>query len=302
MELSLWPTTSQPWPDLLDAVRHAEATGWHAAYVADHFMGDGAAFGAESAPWLEATAVLAALAGATARIRLGSLVLSATYRHPAVVANWAATVDHASGGRLTLGVGAGWQENEHHQYGLALGPPGQRIRRLDEHLTVVRSLLDRPSTSFAGEWFQLDGALCEPKPLQRPLPVLVGGKGDRMLGLVARHADAWNMWSLPPAMRARSEVLARRCEEIGRDPATLRRTTQARVLVTGDRHRANAFVDALAPRAAVAGPPSAFAEVAAEWAAAGVDEVIVPDWDLGTGAERADRLDALHDAVAGLCP
>ena len=102
MDLSLWPSTSRPWDDLLEAVRHADATGWHGVYVADHFMGDGAGFGPATAPWLEATAVVAALAGSTERVRLAPLVLSATYRHPAVVANWAATVDRASGGRFTI--------------------------------------------------------------------------------------------------------------------------------------------------------------------------------------------------------
>src|SRR5690606_28244737 len=140
-------------------------------------------------PTLEATAMLAGLAVATSRVRLGSLVLSATYRHPAVLANWAATVDHASGGRLVLGVGAGWQENEHRQYGLRLGAPGERLARLDEHLQVLRGLLDRPTTTVRGEHYEVTDALCEPKPLQRPLPILVGGKGDRMLRLVARHAD-----------------------------------------------------------------------------------------------------------------
>jgi alkanesulfonate monooxygenase SsuD/methylene tetrahydromethanopterin reductase-like flavin-dependent oxidoreductase (luciferase family) len=300
MRLSLWPSTSQSWADLLSVARHVDDRGWHGIYVADHFMGDGASFGAVQAPWLEATAVLAGLATATARVRLAPLVLSATYRHPAVVANWAATVDHASGGRLTLGLGAGWQVNEHEQYGLQLGTPGERVRRFDEYLGVVRSLLTEEATTLAGEWFTVTGALCEPKPVQRPLPILVGAKGERMLGVVARRADQWNRWSSPAEMRIAAEVLARHCDQTGRDPASVHRSTQALVMVTDDAAEARAFLDAVAPRAAVAGPPEVFAERVAAWADAGVDEVIVPDWLLGTGNERADHLDALHAAVAPL--
>lgn len=300
MDLSLWPSTNQSWADLLEGVRHAEATGWHGVYVADHFMGDGASFGAATAPWLEATALLAALAGATERIRLAPLVLSATYRHPAVLANWAATVDHASDGRLTLGLGAGWQLNEHEQYGIELGTPGQRVRRFDEYIRVVRSLLTEELTTLDGEWFTLDSARCEPKPVQRPLPLLVGAKGERMLGVVARRADAWNRWSTPEQMRVSAEVLARQCDEIGRDPSSIRRSTQAVVKLTDDPAEARAFLDAMAGRAAVAGPPSAFAEMVEGWRSVGVDEVIVPDWHLGTGSQRADALDALRAAAEPL--
>ena len=127
MRFSIWPSLTQPWADVLAVAQHAEKTGWDGVYVADHFMGD------EGAPWpveiptLEATAALGALAVATERVRLSPLVLGITYRHPAVLAKWAATVDHVSGGRLLLGVGAGWQENEHQQYGIPLGSPQQLI-------------------------------------------------------------------------------------------------------------------------------------------------------------------------------
>jgi alkanesulfonate monooxygenase SsuD/methylene tetrahydromethanopterin reductase-like flavin-dependent oxidoreductase (luciferase family) len=299
MLLSYWPNMGQGWPSLAEGVAHAEATGWHGVYLTDHFMGDGGGFGQVTAPTLECTAGLAALAGATSRVRLSSLVMSATYRHPAVLANWAATVDHASGGRLTLGLGAGWQTNEHEQYGIRLGTPGERRRRLDEYLTVVRSLLDRPRTSFDGRFFTLDDAVCEPKPLQERLPILVGAKGDRMMEVVARHADVWNMWSLPSAMAERSAALDRACEAIGRDPSTIARSTQALVFLTDDEARAEQLVEAVAPRAAIAGPPAAFADVVAEWDEIGVSEVIVPDFTLGSGSARADAMDALREAVEG---
>ena len=254
MRLCLWTLAQQSWTDLLDAVSHADRKGWHGAYVADHFMGDGAQFGAVDGPVWEATATVAALATRTTSLRLGTLVLSSTYRHPAVVANWATTVDHASGGRLVLGVGAGWQANEHEQYGLGLPTPGARLRRLDETCTVLRSLLDRPRTTFHGRSFTVDGALLEPKPRQAHLPLLVGAKGDRALRIVARHADVWNLWALPDALAARAAVLDRHCESIGRDPLTIERSVQALVMVTDDTSHARRFVDRVAPRAAIAGP------------------------------------------------
>ncbi len=297
MLLSIWPNAQQPWNDLVEEARHADATGWHRAYVADHFMGDGGGFGAPEVPTLEATAVLAGLAVATERIGLAPLVLGNTYRHPAVVAKWAATVDHLSGGRLTLGIGAGWQRNEHEQYGITLPPPGERVARLDEACEILRAMLHDPPATVSGEHYRVTDALCSPRPVQAHLPLLVGGKGDRMLGLIARHADHWNMWGLPEVLAERAEVLARRCERIDRDPATIHRSTQALVLLTDDPARGAEFIDAVAPRAAFAGTAAQFAELCGRWAAVGIDEVIVPDAALGTGAHRLERLDALRDAV-----
>jgi alkanesulfonate monooxygenase SsuD/methylene tetrahydromethanopterin reductase-like flavin-dependent oxidoreductase (luciferase family) len=150
MRFSVWPTLSQPWADVLAVVRHAEATGWDGVYVADHFMGSGGDWGPDTTPNLEATGALAALAAATDRVRLGTLVLGNTYRHPAVVANWAATVDHVSNGRLLLGIGAGWQENEHEQYGIDLPSPGELIARFEEACLVLKGLLRDERTTMGG--------------------------------------------------------------------------------------------------------------------------------------------------------
>ena len=234
MRFSVWPHLSQPWDDVLDVVQHAEATGWEGVWVADHFMGDGTAFGAVDTPMLEATAALGGLAAATDRVRLGSLVFGTTYRHPAVLANWAASIDRMSNGRLVLGLGAGWQTNEHDQYGIELPPVRERVDRFAETCEVVRGLLRDERTTFDGQWFHLIDALCEPKPVQTPLPLLVGGKGDRMLGITARFGDEWNMWSMPDVFAERSEALDRRCEQIGRDPSEIHRSTQALIVITDD--------------------------------------------------------------------
>ena len=297
MDLTLWPLVSQPWSDLCAAVELVERLGWHGVMVEDHFMADGGGFGAVSDPRFEVTSVLSALAVATTSVRLAPLVMSATYRHPAVVANWAATVDHISRGRLTLGLGAGWQLNEHAQYGIQLGTPGERIDRLDEYCTVVRSLLEQAVTDFKGRSFELSNAWCEPKPLQTRLPLLIGGKGDRMLRLVARHADMWNMWSMPSKFAERSAVLDQSSEATGRDPATIRRSTQALVCLTDSASEARSFIDAAGGRAAFAGTAEQFADLAAQWHDAGVDELVIPDWHLGTGTQRAESIEAITAAL-----
>jgi F420-dependent oxidoreductase-like protein len=297
MRLSYWPNLAQPWSDVLDGVRHAEAGGWDGVYVADHFMGDAGGFGPEEQPTLEATAALGALAAATDRVRLGSLVFGITYRHPAVLAKWAATVDHVSGGRLVLGLGTGWQENEHAKYGIPLGSPGERIERFEEGVRIIRGLLTEARTTVDGTHYTVTDALAEPKPVQSPLPILVGGKGDRMLGVVARHADEWNMWSTPDQFAERSATLDRRCEDAGRDPATITRSTQALVFDVPDPAKAADLV-ARVPRPALAGTPGAVAEQLLAYEAIGVDEFIVPDFTLGAGSQRSDFMTALHESFA----
>jgi alkanesulfonate monooxygenase SsuD/methylene tetrahydromethanopterin reductase-like flavin-dependent oxidoreductase (luciferase family) len=286
------------WADVREVVTHAEATGWDGAYVADHFMGDAGGFGPAEAPMLEATAVLAGLATTTERLWLGSLVFGNTYRHPAVLANWAIAVDHLSGGRLVLGVGAGWQQNEHAQYGIRLPPPGERIARFEEACRVWTGLLREPTTTVDGQHYQLTDAISEPKPLQQPLPLLIGGKGDRMLGVVARYADRWNMWGLAPTIAERSEVLVRRCEAIDRDPSTIARSAQALIFLTDDEALARQLVESTGGRAAVGGSIDQVAEAVAAWHAIGLDEVIVPDFTLGRGQARLDRMDTLIEQVA----
>ena len=297
MRFSVWVGLTQPWPDVLATARHAEATGWDGVYVADHFMADAGGPYPPDTPNLEATAALSALAAATERVRLSALVFGITYRHPAVLAKWAATTDHVSGGRLLLGLGAGWQENEHEQYGIPLGRPGVRIERFDEALRVIRGLLDDETTTVDGEHYTVRDAIAWPKPVQPHLPILVGGKGDRMLGVVARHADEWNMWSSPAALAERRSVLDAHCERLGRDPAGIATSTQALTIVTDDDKGAEIEASMGAVRPTCAGSPAHFAERVAEWREVGVDEVIVPDFALGGGQGALDSLDALQEAV-----
>ena len=298
MRFAVWVGLTQPWSDVLATTRHAEATGWDGVYVADHFMADAGGPYPPDTPNLEATAALSALAAATERVRLAALVFGITYRHPAVLAKWAATTDHVSGGRLLLGVGAGWQENEHEQYGIALGRPGVRIERFDEALQVLRGLLDDDTTTVEGEHYTVREAVAWPKPVQEHLPILVGGKGDRMLGVVARHADEWNMWSNPADLAERRAVLDARCEALGRDPTEIATSTQALTIVTDDEKGAEIEASMGAVRPTCAGSPAHFAERVSQWRDVGVDEVIVPDFALGGGNATIDALDALLEGVS----
>ena len=297
MRFSIWPSTQQPWSDVLEVARYAESTGWDGVYVADHFMGSGDASGGPVTPTHEGTALLAALAAATERLRLGSLVFGITYRHPAVLAKWAASVDHVSAGRLLLGIGAGWQENEHAQYGLDLDSPGTRIERFEEACEVLVGLLRHDVTNVRGKHYIVTDAIAEPKPVQQPLPILIGCKGDRMIGIAARYADAWNAWGRPDTVAERMAVLDDHCAAIGRDPASIERSCQAVWFITDDVARADEMV-ARSPVAAIAGPPERLTDTVAAWREAGVDEIIVPDFTLGHGNQRLDRMDVILNEVA----
>jgi alkanesulfonate monooxygenase SsuD/methylene tetrahydromethanopterin reductase-like flavin-dependent oxidoreductase (luciferase family) len=297
MRLSVWPSAAQPWSEILVTARHAAATGWDGVWIADHFMADAAGPTPLDTPVLEAGTLVAALGASVDRVRIGTLVYGNTYRHPAVVANMAVTADHVSGGRFVLGLGAGWQVNEHEQYGIDLPPPGERVERLAEAVAVIRSLLTRPTTTFEGRHYRLTDALCEPKPIQERLPILLGASGDRMLGVVARHADIWNTWGLPDHIAERSAALTRHCEAAGRDPDEVARTAQALVFFTDDEGEAERRTAASA-MPVIAGTPERMRDVLAAYAEAGLDELIVPDRTFGTGEAKRAGLDRFAEDVA----
>ena len=298
MRFSIWPNANQPYADVLDAARHAETTGWDGVYVADHFMVL-PSMAPEQTPTLECATVVTALAALVPRMRIGALVFGNTYRHPAVLANMAATIDHISGGRFVLGVGAGWQENEHEQYGIDLPPPRERLDRFEEALEVIRGLLERPRTTFAGRHYQLSDAVCEPKPVQRPLPILIGGSGERrMLGIVARRADIWNTWGRPDVIAHKSAVLDRHCAEVGRDPATITRSAQALVLLDAAPDEVEARA-ARSPLPVIGGSADELVETLGRYAEIGVSEFIVSDRTLGTGTQRREAMDRFIERIAG---
>jgi F420-dependent oxidoreductase-like protein len=216
--------------------RFADESGFDHLWVYDHLAGVGTAGLAAPDPavdLLDGWSLLAAMASETSRIRVGCLVTANTFRHPGVLAKIATTVDHLSGGRLEFGLGTGWNEYEYSMLNLRLGPPGERIERLDEAVRIIRALWSpAQSVDFTGTHYQLSGAVSSPKPLQKPFPLLwLGGTGERrMLRLVAEHADVWNLVDhsgLDEAVRL-SGVLDERCREVGRDPREIRRSVQFR--------------------------------------------------------------------------
>lgn len=285
MRFSLWPWAGQPWSEIEAVTRFVEEQGWDGVFVADHFM-----HGAEGAdPCNECWSLLAGLAARVPRIRIGSLVTGNTYRHPAVLAKMATTVDHISEGRVVLGLGTGWQVSEHRAYGIPFPSVRDRLAALEEACQVIRSLLDTDRSELQGRYYHLDHAPLNPKPVQAHLPLLVGGGGERVtLRIVARYADEWNVWATPETMRHKIGVLDRYLADVGRQPGEVRRSTQAMLLMSDDGAQVERSRAAGPNLPVMAGTPADVRSVVAEYQAAGVDELIVPDWNLGPlDAKRA---------------
>ena len=215
----------------------AEHLGFDWASVFDHFL---PIESDPEGPCFEGLTLLAAMASSTRRLRCGVIVIGVTYRHPAVVANQAATIDHISGGRLELGLGAAWYELEHEQYGIPFPGIGERMDMLDEACHVVRSLWTNHRTTFEGRHYRLRDALCEPKPVQERLPLWIGGSGERRtLRIVAEHADGWNTFvSTPEQYRHKLDVLESHCRDVGRDPTEIRKQLVFRAILGEDEREA----------------------------------------------------------------
>jgi probable F420-dependent oxidoreductase len=284
VKVSLWPNLTRPPGEVLALAKQADATGWHGVWLADHYMPNGA----EPLPgdMHEVFGLLPAVAAVTERVRVGTLVSPTSVHHPALLANRASTIDHVSGGRMVLGIGAGWQLNEHAAYGFDLE---SRVSRFEEAIQIVRALLTEPSTTFRGRFYAIADAPCEPKPVQRPLPILVGAKGPRMLRITARHADEWNAWGDAETAGPLREHLLAACERVGRDPSSIRTSANALIELGG------------APpsgRATLVGSPQEVVDQLGRIAEAGYDEFIVPDWNLGESlAERSENVDRLKTEI-----
>jgi F420-dependent oxidoreductase-like protein len=207
--------------DLRRLWRIGDERGFHWISVWDHFYANPLAD--RNNPCFEGVAAMAALAALTRNVRVGCLVFCALFRSPGVLAKAAVTIDHISGGRADIGVGAGWFEEEFREFGYGFPPLGKRLDQLEEALTVIRSLWHDDVTSFAGEYYRLEGAVCSPKPLNPGMRLWVGGRGrDRTPRMAARHGDGFNMPYLPPeGVADRLARLTAACEAIGRDPAEL---------------------------------------------------------------------------------
>jgi F420-dependent oxidoreductase-like protein len=218
------------WSDMLAVWQAADGIDvYESGWTFDHFY---PIFSDSNGPCLEGWVTLTALAQATERLRVGVLVTGIHYRHPAVLANMASALDIVSGGRLELGIGAGWNEEESGAYGIELGSIKERFDRFEEACQVLTGLLSQDTTTFDGTYYQLKDARNEPKGPQRPHPpICIGGSGEkRTLKITARYADHWNFVGGPPEEFARKrDVLAGHCADIGRDPAEITLSAHVRL-------------------------------------------------------------------------
>ena len=269
------------WRRLAEAV---DRLGYESLWRSDHLF---SLFGVATRPGLDTWPSLTYLATATRRIRFGPLVCPITFRHPAMTAREAAAVDVLSGGRLELGLGAGWHEGEHQAFGIPYPRVGERIRRLDEGIRVIHALWAGGPARFEGRFYRLDGGTAWPKPAQRPrIPLVIGGRGPKLLEVVARYADEWNCGGsqTPAAVRERTTTLEAACRTVGRDPKTIRRSWMGGILVGENgaalERRARIVQEYGTTRAAT--PP---AQLPRELRDAG--------WLVGTPAEVAAQMRAL---------
>ena len=269
------------WRRLADAV---DRLGYESLWRSDHLF---SLFGVAARPGLDTWPSLTYLATATRRIRFGPLVCPITFRHPAMTAREAAAVDVLSGGRLELGLGAGWHDGEHQAFGIPYPRVGERIRRLDEGIQVIQALWAGGPARFEGKYYRLDGGTAWPKPVQRPrIPLVIGGKGPKVLEVAARYADEWNCGGAqtPVTVRERTATLEAACRTVGRDPKTIRRSWMGGILIGENgaalERRARIVQEYVTTRATT--PP---AQLPRELRDAG--------WLVGTAAEIGEQMRAL---------
>lgn len=302
VQFSLWLSTGVPWEEILAGARVLVDAGGCGVWVPDHFMPPPAGYaGAESSdpelgPVHEAWTTLAALAAVVPAVRLGVLVSGNTYRHPALVAKMATTIDNISGGRAVLGLGAAWQENEHRRYGIAYGTVAERADRLDEAVAVIRALLGTERADFVGTHYRLEGAPLQPKPIGA-LPILIGGAGERRtLATAARHADEWNAWGLPETLQRKGAVLEEHCRRLGRDPEQIRRSAAGFLRIAPDESSAAELAAAYGNRGGLVGTISGLRERVAAYRTAGVTELVIAGFNRSP-QQHAEDLHRLRDEV-----
>jgi probable F420-dependent oxidoreductase len=310
--------------DMRRVAAQAEALGFDSIWLCDHFLTlapdayvedagiargpvPAAATGARSMPLLECWTALSALSRDTERLRLGTSVLCNSYRLPSVLAKMAATLDVISGGRLELGLGAGWFEREYRAYGIPFPRIGERIEQLDEAVAVIRAMWTETRPTFSGKHYAIDDAVCDPPPVQRPHPpIWIGGEGDRVHRVAARAADGVNVrWWSPERIAVRAAFLAAACRQHARDPRTLRRSVTALLALDRDATRVQAMRARFAAIPAdghVAGTPDQCVARLREYLAAGVRHVLltIPDVATSDALELAGRevLPALRHEAA----
>ncbi len=279
---SLWSQVTD-WPSLREAGQRIDDLGFEYLFTQDHLY---ATFGDPHQPVFEGWTLLGALASATSTVRLGTLVSANTFRHPGLIAKMATTLDHVSQGRAVLGLGAGWFEEEHTAHGIAFGASaGERLAWLDESVRAVKALLDGQTVNHDGPHYTLVDVRQAPLPIQRPIPILIGGSGERRTLLTtARYADIWNGLGSVETLRHKLAVLDDHCAAIGRDPATIERSVTCKMIIRDDPREARTVWEAALAANLTRpdiepdpwlGPPEAMAERIHAYRSIGVTTVIV---------------------------
>ncbi|MGB8859810.1 MAG: LLM class flavin-dependent oxidoreductase [Ilumatobacteraceae bacterium] len=297
MRFSVWPSYDRSWSETLALAKWAEANGYLSFWYADHLMspaeGDEPAGDAH-----ECWTILTGIGAQVPRLRLVSMVSPVTMHHPVILAKRATTADHISGGRAVLGLGAGWQVEEHAAYGFDLPEPGPRVSRFAEAIEVVHRLFREDAVDFHGDTYRLTEAPFGPKPVNGTLPILVGTGSPRMMRLTARWAEEWNTWGDPPEVRRRSELFLAACDAVGREPGELHRSAQAMVFYTPTAAARAAVEPHVVPGRSLVGGAQELIDLLSQYREMGVDEFAIADFTLGdTEAERRDTYAALHAEV-----
>lgn len=292
MLFSMKPRLHWPFPQVVELSQHIEATGWDGIWTADHLMNNNATGeGLVGECWT----VTAALAVLVPRVRLGTIVVGNTLRHPAIHAKMAAQVDVISGGRFILGLGAGWQENEHKAYGIPYYTLGERSSRLDEAAELITHMFKHERTTYNGKYYQLDNAPMQPPPVQQPLPLLIGGVGEkRTLRTVARFAQEWNAQVMPDVYPDKVKVLEQHCADVGRDSSEIHRSVQVVVAFSDNPGQVER---ARSRGAALIGTAQEIRAQIEQYQAAGAQEIVIADFNLATLEEKKDTYDRLMAEV-----
>ncbi len=300
MKFSIWPSMGRSTNEILDQARLADSLGYYGFWFADHYMRNTNSEDIIAGDVHEVWSVLPAVAAVTESVRVGPLVSPTSVHHPAVLANRAATLDHIAEGRFVLGLGAGWQINEHKAYGIELEEPKQRVDRFEEAIQVIRSLLDTDRTTFNGEYYTMTDAPSDPAPIQAPLPIVVGTGRPRMCRITARHAQEWNSWGTPETVKPKLETFLAACEKVGADQTSKHKSVQALLVNTGDQSKIDEAIAGPMGDNTIAGSTGFVVETIGRYVELGFDEFIVPDLTLGETAE--DRADGYRWLMEDIVP
>lgn len=287
---------SELFPTVIAQAREAEAAGFDAVFVMDHFY-QLPMLGSPDQPMLEAYTALGALATATQRVQLGTLVTGNTYRNPALLAKIITTLDVVSAGRAILGIGTGWFELEHDQLGFEFGTFTDRFNRLDEALQIILPMLKGERPTFEGKWYRTREAMAEPR-FRDHIPLLIGGSGEKKtIPLAARHFDHLNLITSFDELPQKVNAIRRSCDEVGRDPATLE-TTMLLTALAGENLTADQIPAQIAQRAVAGSPESIAEQIKTKVLDAGVGGVTmnIPGYSPGVITKVGAALRAMLDA------